>query len=100
MVLKREEPKRKVLERRCSEGRCSYLDFPIVYLGSNSCDACWVLLPKIFCCGSLATVFTNERDTHVLLQCQAVALLFVDVRIISTLLSHNEPKTFLRIEIL
>lgn len=71
-----------------------------MHLGSDSCDACWVLLTEIFCCGSFSTVFTDKRDTHVLLQSQSVALLLVNMRIITSLLSDDESKPFLHVEIL
>ena len=78
----------------------SYQNFTIMHLRSDSCDACWVLLSKIFCCRSFASIFTDERDTHVLLERQAVALLYVDVRIIASLLSYDESEPLLHVEIL
>ena len=71
-----------------------------MHLRSDSCDACRVLLSEIFCCRSFASIFTDKRDTHVLLERQAIALLYVDVRIITSLLSHNESEPLLHIEIL
>ena len=41
-------------------GKGSYLDFAIMHFGSDSFNACWVLLADIFCCGSFVAVFADE----------------------------------------
>ena len=68
--------------------------------GSDSSDTSWVLLTEIFRCRAFAAVFTDKRNTHVFFQLQTVALLLVDVRIVTSSFSDDEAKSFLRVEVL
>ena len=80
--------------------RSSYLNFSVVYLGSDSGNACRILFTEIFRYGSFAPVFADEGDAHIFQQFDTVTLLLVDDRIIAPFLSGDEAESFFHIEVL